>query len=248
MQATSGSEQLCNFFLGDKPSATAVVHVVAQQLPLNQKQRLLTERIIHGSLTWEIQARDSDEAQQLLMSTEDAGMIQVIKATVAAMTILQRADELMLLAPTGATAYNIGGNTIHHALRTPRLWTSKTVMIVNNASMVNVQTLAKVDNRSHVTRSQSPYSPGNFGGVPVVVVMPDFSLLRHATTLPLCRQVGVDDGEVLKFQRCAIVRSNTSRRRLNQLYLQLSRSSGGVSKNESRDRRGAVRQLFWLPT
>ena len=67
------------------------------------------------------------------------------------MTILQRAKELMLLAPTGAATYDIGGNSIHHALRTLRLWTSKTVMIVNNASMVNVQTLANVDNQSHLT-------------------------------------------------------------------------------------------------
>ena len=101
------------------------------------------------------------------------------------MEILQRADELMLLAPTGAAAYHIGANTIHHALRTPRLWTRKTV---NNASMVDVQTLAKVNNRSLVARSQSPDAPGIFGGVPVVVVMADFS------QLPLYRQVGVDDG------------------------------------------------------
>ena len=108
------------------------------------------------------------------------------------MEILQRADELMLLAPTGAAAYHIGANTIHHALRTPRLWTRKTV---NNASMVDVQTLAKVNNRSLVARSQSPDAPGIFGGVPVVVVMADFSQLLHATsTLPLYRQVGVDDG------------------------------------------------------
>ena len=113
----------------------SVVHAVARQLPLNQKQRLLTERIIHGALTCENQAHDSDKVEQLLMCTEDAGMAQVIKATVAAMEILQRADELMLLAPTGAAAYHIGANTIHHALRTPRLWTSKTVMIVNNASI-----------------------------------------------------------------------------------------------------------------
>ena len=76
MQAASGSERLCNFFLGDKPSATAVVHVVVQLLPLNLTQRLLTERIIHGALTWENRAQDSDKVQQLLMSTEDAGMIR----------------------------------------------------------------------------------------------------------------------------------------------------------------------------
>jgi hypothetical protein len=84
----------------------------------NGNPLILVPPCYRGALTWENQAQDSDKVQQLLMSTEDAGMIQVIKATVAAMTILQRADELMLLAPTGATAYDIGGNTIHHALRT----------------------------------------------------------------------------------------------------------------------------------
>ena len=123
--------------------------------------------------------------------------------------------------------------------------------------MVDVQTLAKVNNRSLVARSQSPDAPGIFGGVPVIVVMADFSQLLHATsTLPLYRQVGVDDGEVLgkdtiereKFQRSAVVRRNASRRRLNQLYLQMSRSSGGVSKIESRDRSGAIKQEFWALT
>jgi hypothetical protein len=116
-----------------------------------------------------------------------------------------------------------------------------------------VQTLAKVNNRSNVARSQSPDSPGIFGGVPVVVVMADFSQFLHVTTLSLWRQVGVDDGEVLgkdvdteKFQRSVIVRRNASRHRLNQLYLIMSRSSGGVSKKESRDRRGAVKQHFWI--
>ena len=44
------------------------------------------------------------------------GKSQVIKAVITGMDLIKRKNEVILLAPTGAAADNIGGNTIHTAL------------------------------------------------------------------------------------------------------------------------------------
>jgi AAA domain-containing protein len=44
------------------------------------------------------------------------GKTRVIQAVELSFELLQRKDEVLLLAPTGAAAYNIGGRTIHTAL------------------------------------------------------------------------------------------------------------------------------------
>ncbi|KAN0083568.1 hypothetical protein V8E54_002656 [Elaphomyces granulatus] len=94
------------------------------------------------------------------------GKSQIIKAIVAGLRILKRDQEIILLAPTGAAADNIGGNTIHTALgmtigskqnRTPpqriqRLWATKTIIVIDEVSMVDLQTLAKINNRCKVAR------------------------------------------------------------------------------------------------
>ena len=53
--------------LGDNPSASAVLDAVANEFPLNRKQRLVAERIIQGALTWKDYSYDSAKRDQLLM-------------------------------------------------------------------------------------------------------------------------------------------------------------------------------------
>jgi hypothetical protein len=191
--------------LGDNPSASAVLDAVANEFPLNRKQRLVAKRIIQGALTWKDYPYDSAKRDQLLMyiaGEGGTGKSQIIKAIVAGLRILKRDHEIILLAPTGAAADNIGGNTIHTALgmtigskqnRTPpqriqRLWATKTIMVVDEVSMVDLQTLAKINNRCKVARSQSPDSPELFGGLPIVVFMGDFYQFPPVKGLPLWRQ------------------------------------------------------------
>ena len=77
---------------------------------------MVAEKIIQGALTWKDYPYDSAERDQLLMYIGGKGGTQIIKAIVAAMRILKREQEVILLAPTGAAADNMGGNTIHTAL------------------------------------------------------------------------------------------------------------------------------------
>jgi hypothetical protein len=51
----------------DNPSASAVLDAIANEFPLNRKQRLVAEKIIQGALTWKDYPYDSAKRDQLLM-------------------------------------------------------------------------------------------------------------------------------------------------------------------------------------
>ena len=61
-------------------------------------------------------------------------------------------------------------------------------MIVDEISMVDLQTMAKINNCYKVARSLSPDSPELFGGLPIVVLMGDFYQFPPVKGLPLWRQ------------------------------------------------------------
>ena len=77
---------------------------------------MVAERIIQGALAWKDYRTKRD---QLLMYIGEGGTgkTRIIKAVVAAMRILKREHEVILIGSTGAAADNIGGNTIHTVLR-----------------------------------------------------------------------------------------------------------------------------------
>ena len=130
------------------------------------------------------------------------GKSQIIKAIVAAMTLLRRQDEVILMAPTGAAADNINGNTYHTSLgmsigkkgnpkapqRIQRLWANKTIMVIDEISMVDLQTLSTINHRCKIARALSADSPELFGGLPIVIVMGDFFQFPPVKGLPLWQE------------------------------------------------------------
>lgn len=104
------------------------------------------------------------------------------------MGLLGRKDEIMLMAPTGAAADTIGGNTYHTSLgisinrlqkgamssRVRRLWAQKTIMFIDEMSMMDLTMLSVVNNHCRIARSLDRSSPDLFGGLPVVILMGDF--------------------------------------------------------------------------
>jgi PIF1-like helicase len=123
------------------------------------------------------------------------------------MTLLQRQHEIMLTAPTGSAADNIEGNTYHTALglsignkpnKTPsqriqRLWSKKTIMVIDEISMLDLQTLARINHRCNIARSSDPNSSELFGGLPIVIFMGDFYQFPPVKGLPLWRQPRAQD-------------------------------------------------------
>lgn len=129
-----------------------------------------------------------------------SGKSQIIKAIVAGMDLILRKDEVILMTPTGAAADNIGGNTYHTSLgmsinktqeavmgsRVRRLWSRKTIMIIDEVSMTDLSILSTINSQRKIARSLDRSSPDLFGGLPIVILIGDFyqfSPVRRASTV-----------------------------------------------------------------
>jgi Helitron helicase-like domain at N-terminus/PIF1-like helicase len=200
-------ENLDDFYdlLLENPSASAVIDLVSRQYPLNRKQRLVAERVISEALAWKDNAFDASKRAQSLVyigGEGGTGKSQIVRAVVAAMILLGRLEEIILMAPTGAAADNIDGNTYHTSLgisignrssraasqRIQRLWAKKTIMIIDEISMVDLQSLSRINNRCKIARALPVDSPDLFGGLPVVIFMGDFYQFPPVRGLPLWRE------------------------------------------------------------
>ena len=191
--------------LREDPSASMVIDLISRQYPLNRKQRLVAERVISEALAWKDHPFDASKRNQSLVyigGEGGTGKSQIVRAVVAAMILLGRLEEIMLMAPTGAAADNIDGNTYHTSLgisignkssraasqRIQRLWAKKTIMIIDEISMADLQSLSKINNRCKIARSLPVDSPDLFGGLPVVIFMGDFYQFPPVRGLPLWRE------------------------------------------------------------
>jgi len=172
--------------VGYSPSCATLTELIKQDLPLNRKQGLIVERVLSGALAWKKHAYDASKREQILLYVGGEGGVgksQVIKAIVAGMDLIKRKDEVILLAPTGAAANNIGGNTIHTALgisiakkrkpqvspRVKELWSNKTIMIIDEISMVDLAMLNTINNQCKIAKSLDRGSPDLFGGLPIII-------------------------------------------------------------------------------
>jgi hypothetical protein len=130
------------------------------------------------------------------------GKSQVIKGIVAGMDLVYRRDEVILMAPTGAAADNIGGNTYHTALgislaqtQKPsvspcvrKLWSKKTIMIIDEVSMMDLTMLSKINNQCKIVKSLDRNSPDLFGRLLIIIFMGDFYQFPPIRGLALWRE------------------------------------------------------------
>ena len=177
--------------VGENPSGATLTTIVSEDVPLNRKQRLVVERVLSAALAWRDHPYDASKREQMLLyvgGEGGTGKSQVIKAIVAGMDLILRKSEVILMAPTGAAADNIGGNTYHTCLgisinktqkptvspRIRKLWSTKTIMIIDEISMTDLTTLSTINNRCKIAKSLDRSSPDLFGGLPIVIFMGDF--------------------------------------------------------------------------
>jgi hypothetical protein len=177
--------------VGNSPSGATLTTLVSEVLPLTRKQRLVVERVLSGALDWRDHAYDASKREQMLLYVGGEGGVgksQVIKAIVAGMDLILRKDEVIRMAPTGIAAVNINGNTYHSCLgmglsktqksavspRVRRLWSKKTIMIIDEVSMIDLSMLSTIDNYCKIAKSLDRSSPDLFGGLPIVIFMGDF--------------------------------------------------------------------------
>lgn len=111
--------------------------------------------------------------------------------------ILCRKQEIILTALTGAAADKLGGNTYHTSLginlsykaavstRVRRLWAQKTILVIDEMSIVDLKMLSVINNQCKVARSLPRSSPELFGGLPIVSAQIPFpGLLTYTRDMP----------------------------------------------------------------
>ncbi|CEO59597.1 hypothetical protein PMG11_04269 [Penicillium brasilianum] len=177
--------------LGPHPTGGIITSLVREIIPLNEKQGIVVEKIISEVLSTVNSPQDPSPQKQTLLYVGGEGGVgksQIIKAINAAMDLLHRKDEVILMAPTGAAADVIGGSTYHTSLgislnhhrrtgvgpRVRRLWCRKSIMIIDEISMVDLSALSIINTHCKIARSLSRSSPDLFGGLPIVILMGDF--------------------------------------------------------------------------
>lgn len=105
--------------VGQNPTGASITLLVCDMIPLNEKQRIVVEKVLAEILICGNHPYDPSQRKQTLLYVGGEGGVgksQIIKALVAAMDLIHRKKEIILMAPTGAAADVIGGSTYHTSL------------------------------------------------------------------------------------------------------------------------------------
>ncbi|KAJ5364730.1 uncharacterized protein N7496_010443 [Penicillium cataractarum] len=81
---------------------------------------------------------------------------RIVKAIIASIKLIGRKDEVVLIAPTGTAADNIGRNTYYTSLG------------------ISIDRSRRTRINSRIAKSLDRSSPNLFGGLPIVILIGDF--------------------------------------------------------------------------
>jgi hypothetical protein len=236
--------------LGENPTSASLTMLVAEAVPLNEKQYMIVEKILSEALSWADHPYDSSKRDQTLIHIGGEGGVgksQIIKAIATGMDLIYRKNELILMAPTGAAADVIGGNTYHTSLgislnrsrqtgmgpRVRQLWSRKTIMIIDEVSMIDLSTLSTINNHCKTARSLERASPDLFGGLPMVILMGDFHQFPPVRGQPLWKLPKTEsdhEGKLIWNQFKQVVILHEQMRQINDIPYQtlLARARTGA--------------------
>jgi hypothetical protein len=171
-------------------SFTRAGETIGKQRTLNQKQM-----VAMGIICKALDDEESGGGQQLLQyiggggGTGKSWLIDTLKEVLAAKGV---ANQIVVTATSGSAAAGIGGNTIHSATgiqwkdndgsleqgyeppnleRSKQRWRRRKVLVIDEASMLGLNTLYTIDKALKKLRG-FPEEP--FGGIPVVILTGDF--------------------------------------------------------------------------
>jgi hypothetical protein len=167
------------------PTTDSIVSLITSQCQLNSKQtlviRALFERILHPILI----STANDQFLLYLGGVGGVGKTHLIKAFLFGLSIIERQEDVVLTASTGAAAANIGGSTYHSALAlygnqpvrpaTRLRLAHKKIFIIDEVSMVGLEALVQLDDRCNAIWDPDRESSTVFGGLPIVIFLGDFN-------------------------------------------------------------------------
>ncbi|GFF73112.1 hypothetical protein IFM60648_03855 [Aspergillus lentulus] len=156
------------------PPGASLAFLVNQDIPLNRKQRMVVEKVLSEALTWADHPYDWSRRNQTLLyvgGEGGTGKSQIVKAIVAGMKLIGRKDEVVLMALTGISIDRSRETGMRSKVR--RLWFRKTIMIVDEVSMMDLRMISVIDNQCKIVKALDRSSPDLFGGLPVVIFIGD---------------------------------------------------------------------------
>ena len=176
--------------LGHNPRPSKIVDLITEIMTLNAKQRRTVTIVFYWLLRHGGKSTVEMEDQFFLFVTGQGGTGKswIIEAVKLGMKLLERDREVLVLAPTGFAATHVSGSTIHTGLdvavgnrrkrgpsrRVRSLWTDKTILIIDEISMVSSRLMNSIDKQSNIIKNLDCNSTAAFGGLPVVIVLGDF--------------------------------------------------------------------------
>ncbi len=104
--------------LSDNPQAIILCDIIQDRLLLNHLQRVVVEKVLNHTICNKGNQCHLRNDQLLLYVREERGVgkSRIVKAIHLGFSFLKRRKELLIAAPAGAAAANIGGATIHGVL------------------------------------------------------------------------------------------------------------------------------------
>ena len=176
--------------VGQNPSPLHISNLVSEALLLNTKQKRTVSMLFYHVLRLQgKQAVELDDQFFLYVGGEGGtGKSRIIDAVRLGMKLLKRERELLVIAPTGNAAKNVQGSTIHTGLnvavggrhnrgassRVRSLWTEKTMLVIDEISMVSSKLMDSMDKQCKVVKNLSSNSTAVFGGLHIILVLGDF--------------------------------------------------------------------------
>ncbi|KAH6692767.1 hypothetical protein BKA61DRAFT_280774 [Leptodontidium sp. MPI-SDFR-AT-0119] len=160
--------------VSDNPTGSSLTLLVSEDVPLNEKQRLIVQRVLSDALACATHAYNTSKRDQKLLYVSGEGGVsksQIIKAIIAGIDLICHKEEVILMAPTGAAADNISGNTYHIALGISIAKTQKTIVSSRVRKLWSRKTVIIID---EIVRSLERSSPDLFSGLPIVILIGDF--------------------------------------------------------------------------
>ena len=161
--------------------------LITSQYPLNQKQQMITRalflRILHP-----IPINSArDQFFLYLSGVGGVGKTHLIKAFMFSLSIMQKHDDVLLTASTGAAAANVTGATYHSALgfgnngNQPVRQATRSRLShkkIDGISMVSLENLVQINDRCNTIWDLNRASDTVFGMLPIVILLGDFNQFR----------------------------------------------------------------------
>lgn len=176
--------------LGPNITGAQLTEVIVRFKSLNYRQKHGLRIILEHALRSEGKRIVHKEDQLLLHIGGEGGTgkSRLIEAVELGLSSLQRWNELMLVASTGSAAAEVHDQTYHSALglavhgkkdrppsnRTQNLWRGKTIMIIDEISIVDAGILARINRQCNSVMPPCDDATVVFGGLSIVILAGDF--------------------------------------------------------------------------